>query len=704
MQTIAGKIYLTPNELNKAGVPGRNIYNRINANKEEVVYNASGRVMVCLDMLKQEHKEKVEAFFGKINLLGSVFDTFLRLTPADSKALTEWQHPDTGKKLSKNLLEKYLVAATWLNGIVTVTTGNKWWKKLGLERSEIFYSIIAERIKSENVFLPASRTRINLLVGKYTKHGATCLIANSVGAAQHHNAKLKGDALLCLIEFPSGPRKFNYQQLCDMLIEVAKERNWEKLKTITRQAVQASLDRPEIKQIWYAKRHGNNAFHNAYEQLVRQEKAKAPNEMWQIDGTPWDLWGYDPEYFGDKNAHKLYVVIVIDSHSNKVLGFGIGDTETSNLVWRALKMAVETTNNTPNYIKYDKGSALTAGDTQTLLNKLTDPKQHFATRTGRGRGKKIEAIISLIDRCILKFYENHSGGNITAKDINSAQNPDVWKRTKQGFTSDYWQGREVWLPNVAALILQIATSIAEYNEIKQKGDGLSPSEKYGINEVPLCKTLHEHLFWQPRMVGKNHRVYTIRRGLLAVKIGKNIFEFEPEIAKDEHWKENKLKWLDNNNERRVHVWYDIDDMRRIAIFDAKTGHSIGYMQTVTKTTESPGDATPAQEKYMWKINAVKQEQYKRQLKKIDTISSHLINSGILTQGGGLSFAKLNKEAHNRACEVVLAQKTMGYIGLAMPSQLPDDNTNDDIYADNLINTVDYYDKMGEAALANLNKI
>jgi hypothetical protein len=107
---------------------------------------------------------------------------------------------------------------------------------------------------------------------------------------------------------------------------------------------------------------------------------------------------------------------------------------------------------------------------------------------------------------------------------------------------------------------------------------------------------------------------------------------------------------------------------------------------------------------MWKINAVKQEQYKRQLKKIDTISSHLINSGILTQGGGLSFAKLNKEAHNRACEVVLAQKTMGYIGLAMPSQLPDDNTNDDIYADNLINTVDYYDKMGEAALANLNKI
>ena len=40
----------------------------------------------------------------------------------------------------------------------------------------------------------------------------------------------------------------------------------------------------------------------------------------------------------------------------------------------------------------------------------------------------------------------------------------------------------------------------------------------------------------------------------------------------------------------------------------------------------------------------------------------------------------------------------------MQSQLHDDNNNDDIYADNLINTVDYYDKMGEAALANLNKI
>ena len=102
----------------------------------------------------------------------------------------------------------------------------------------------------------------------------------------------------------------------------------------------------------------NHAFPIAPNLLARQFTATAPNQVWLADITYWPtLEGW------------LYLAIVLDMFSRKVVGWAMSDTMSQELTIAALRMAITNRRPGPGLLHHsDRGSQYAAHDYQRLLD------------------------------------------------------------------------------------------------------------------------------------------------------------------------------------------------------------------------------------------------------------------------------------------------------------------------------------------------
>jgi putative transposase len=96
---------------------------------------------------------------------------------------------------------------------------------------------------------------------------------------------------------------------------VAKEHDWAVPSYACVHAIIRALD-PALVTLAQA---GPKAYGEQYDLLYRRE-ANCPNEIWQADHTPLDIWVLDAK----EQPARPWLTVIIDDYSRAVAGFRVG--------------------------------------------------------------------------------------------------------------------------------------------------------------------------------------------------------------------------------------------------------------------------------------------------------------------------------------------------------------------------------------------
>ena len=227
--------------------------------------------------------------------------------------------------------------------------------------------------------------------------------------------KTNGNALICWYAQSPG---INLEDVFQLYKRKHKSYNWPEIKSV--KTIANFLNKPEIRHIWYAAKHGEIAARKKLEYKLSRQKASFPDALWLIDSTRIDL------EITDQNGNwtqSLDICYVFDSHSSKIAGYSIGRGETTHLVLSATKNAIRNTGHLPYQISYDPGSANISHEAKSFFDKIC--KIHFPHEAKNPAALRAERYIKEFQYNYLKFLPSWTGGNITAKNRTSKLNPDI---------------------------------------------------------------------------------------------------------------------------------------------------------------------------------------------------------------------------------------------------------------------------------------
>ncbi|MEM9025247.1 MAG: DDE-type integrase/transposase/recombinase, partial [Bacteroidota bacterium] len=324
----------------------------------------------------------------------------------------------------------------------------------------------------------------------FAKEGPYALINKHFGKKRAYKLHKAGKTVLRGLY--RQPNKFLFTQIHRQYNRIAAEKGWSEISLST---VKKYLSQPAVQMQCIRQREGEDYFRKHYEPLMTRKRPTYPNDMWVMDGTPIELYYRDHDRLGRLNLRKrLYGFVVMDCQSWKVLGFAHGESETQELVFQAIKNAVISTGVLPAQIQSDNSSALRSKEMREWFDRLSSYVTPAAV--GNARAKVVEPFFGQLNRQILKFYHNHSGGNITARTRNSRPNEEWLAKHPEA------------IPTKDQAIRQLEQAVELWNS-RQMADGSTPNEKHET-ESPRSRPVElldlVHLFWRFRMETKRKRL------------------------------------------------------------------------------------------------------------------------------------------------------------------------------------------------------
>jgi hypothetical protein len=295
------------------------------------------KVLICFDKLKEDNQAKIVAKFGepkKYLMLAPIrnlvkyddkaeafyLDYRYSLTPTLSKG-------EGAKALSREHVDKYTAAASFLNMLRDTTKDKRELKKLLNLTLEEFYDRVCEIISSDKIDLPTSYRRLAInedsALKKYVKEGYASLIDWRFG--NKHAAKINDEVSeAALLEMIAHSNQYD-----DVIIagqynkwvasqEVGKDGKTEsKYKTIDPATVGLWRRKKESDIIMF--REGNAALKEKYLKQANGFRPTNPMLLVESDDNQLDLLFQDAE---NPKATKRYVAIVVtDSFNDYVLGY-----------------------------------------------------------------------------------------------------------------------------------------------------------------------------------------------------------------------------------------------------------------------------------------------------------------------------------------------------------------------------------------------
>jgi hypothetical protein len=293
------------------------------------------KVLICFDKLKEDNKAKIVAKFGepkKYLMLAPIrnlvkyddkaeafyLDYRYSLTPTLSKG-------EGAKALSREHVDKYTAAASFLNMLRDTTKDKRELKKLLNLTLEEFYGRVCEIIKTDGLDLPNSYRRLAITedsaLKKYLKEGYASLIDWRFG--NKHAAKINDEVSeAALLEMIAHPNQYDdviiAQQYNKWAASLSKNGKTEiKYKTIDPATVGLWRRKKESEIIMF--REGNAALKDKYLQQANGFRPSQPLLLVESDDNQIDLLFNDPE---NPKATKRYVAMVVtDSFNDYVLGY-----------------------------------------------------------------------------------------------------------------------------------------------------------------------------------------------------------------------------------------------------------------------------------------------------------------------------------------------------------------------------------------------
>lgn len=642
------KIYLNIEDLMAVGFPQRSIYNHISSKWLEVYNSIEHGKLIRFDSLRLDWRKNVNEFYdGCIKTYTQLINIEKALIPCPSKdkeflmslILPKGTHMD---KKSRVVCEQKCQVLGFLSLLYPLTDGKI--RQFGIKGLTEFWEIMALFVKRKGIKLPIKR-RLSNLLKKYIEEGASAVISGKYGNGNSSKLGELERKLIVELYADRDGRKFTKKQVWEQFLFIANEKGWEHCKNVTYQIVAKVLR--ETRGEWHLERHGEKDFKLNQTVVINRRRPSGRNLVWQLDGTPECLWYYDAKR---RTIDKLYVMKVMDSRTWKIVGYSIGYTETSNLVFECMKMACTLHGIKPKEVRSDKGSTMQSGETKELMRNLG--ATFYPTATGNARAKTIEAWQGLFNERVLTYFKNKSGANITAKSLNSRQNPDKLKANYK----DY--------PTKEELVRQIRLTMELWNVMpNSKGD--TPSELYEASEEngePMSVLEQFELFAIWRKKGKKIQPYRYSIEGLKMEVSGQKYRYIPEVDATE-----LANFMNRHTDvTNFYVKYDPSDLTQIALYELPYGleDNANNMRFVCDaklkglTSETFQDATEAEKARLQKLRAVQKQQLQQAKHATDSRRALLAHQNTLN--GAIELEHIHKDKLNQAELELQRLEMLGY--------------------------------------------
>ncbi len=418
-----------------------------------------------------------------------------------------------------------------------------------------------------------------------------------------------------IVDLYASPLKPDAETVADVYNREAAERGWPQY---TGERIRQILMKPDNKQIWQPARHGVNAARGLSEHIIKRRRPSYPDAMWSIDGTTLQLYSTE----SGKLLKEHYVVFVTDAMSDCVIGWGLGATETMQVVQRAMRMAIARSNRRPAYTQFDGSQANLSKEVKNLMTGLSTVG--IKSQPYNGKSKYVERIIGVLEQHVIRYFRNFVGGNVTARSLRARANPDA---LKQLLIETRITGEQ--------LISQLALAVEVLNNTANS-KGVTPAELYAKSDdrrKSIGYLEQVSLFWI-----KREKLYTYTPEGLRMEVGGERLFYEvtdrPGIE-DMHFREAHLgdKFL---------VRYNPDDLNAINLYDRNDQ----WVATATQKHEygaTPEDWMEGEGSALHQLWQNRKAYIRKGLDERNAIREEMAEMG----AEELSFELVHKDALNR---------------------------------------------------------
>lgn len=504
---------------------------------------------------------------------------------------------DVNKKLPSEAVEKYTVAASWLNMLVKAQDDFKIIKKdLNLSAAK-FWLNIGEMITNENIDLPANYKRLREKIAAYREQKYPVLIHKQFG---NGNSKKVDDEVSesLLLELISQPNTDDYK-VCNQYNNWAVNAGKEQISMAT-----VGVWRRKHDNLIRLSRYGNSNNYNVYGKHIPRKRPSAPLVLLEHDDNELDLFfqsrGKDGKGTQVYYFNRFVVAVVMDAFNNYPLGWAIAKTYSKDLIRFAYLDAITHVKQLtgsyylPHQIRSDR-----FGLDPAMEGDLAKFYQSLATFTPAAvkvpRGKYIEQSFGQKWHQALSMYPNYNGHNVTAK---TKVNTDHLELNKKNF------------PTVEQAPTQVYQFIEILRHLINDKTGLSRQEEW-INAFHNSEKSKAHQISDMQFLTKlgiphTHTNKITNRGITpAINCVERMYEVPEAI------------YLDTVG-KTVQVVYDPFDYSRILVTDFANINFIAREQVLMPSAIAdfePGDRTRLNEKLAEKARQMKHISDKGQTRK-----------------------------------------------------------------------------------------
>lgn len=387
-------------------------------------------LLLSYDSLPQRWQKLLEQSFGKPEEQARErYFASHYCEDADARAFFT-DYIQNGRNLKEEVIAEYVLNAQVFNAVLKTyhgrknerdikgikeggsdTLGKGVWLTV-MNECEQFRSRVPHTIKCNNV----DYFRRKAL--RYEKEGYASLISGKIG--NRNTVKVKEREQQAAIR--TLLRKHNNLdnvQIADLYNTMAEHMNWTTLSAAT-----VGNYRTKYNLSTYAGRHGEGRFNNTLAMQNHRTRPSLPLVYWSTDGWVCELF-YQKEITNKQGykvttyENRLTVVFVIDAYNDYIIGYAIGESESTQLIHEAIRNAVVHTEELFGQ-KHRVGQLQSDNYGRGSLTPFyRAASMHYTpAKAGNAKAKIVERFNAQFNHDYCQWESNWSGVNITSSPDN----------------------------------------------------------------------------------------------------------------------------------------------------------------------------------------------------------------------------------------------------------------------------------------------
>ncbi|MGR3790697.1 hypothetical protein ACUXZJ_07275 [Flavobacterium sp. TN-1] len=405
---------------------------------------------------------------------------------------------------SQEKATQLMMARAWCV-FIKQTSNNEFYKELGIQTKSDFYTICAELVQ------PLNLEGLNVSSGEYLRNKIdsfpsenTLNQRNALISKKYKNINALKAGKLKIYDEETGEEKIINIHQAIMFYGFMNVGGGQKLNKrqqyvsfyiptiqyfditpISYETYTRAFRINSLKLLTLKERHGEDWYKKSSLTYVPSAKLQFAHSLFCADGSGTINYRYNNRK-GDKKSRKLYVMLISDVASGKIVGWSVANkgesTETFPMLDKAIKMAMESCNyQTMFEFVSDNHSAYTSSESKDLLNMVFNKVRNI--QVGNSQANPAEMQFRLFKNSLRGL--SNFGSTSWNVGIEGQSNPDYFEIDD--------------LPTYEEAIIQFYDIVQRWNETK-RADGLSPNERFE-NKNPKCEAMDKRVL---RYLNANH--------------------------------------------------------------------------------------------------------------------------------------------------------------------------------------------------------